>query len=271
MWQTGIQRPGDRRFMSGHRRWVARRSRAQTQSAGPSALCFTRSGHRCARRSSHGASASFWTPASGTVVLGRSSQPGRGTAYVCRIPLVRHTGRGYSGRDISAASSGGVRMDEKFWYLKNCSLFECLSDEHVRRLESRAKSRAFKRGSLVYVPTDLGDCVLLLTSGRVKIFHNTQDGKQAVLALIDPGELFGELAIATFEDGQREEHAEAMEASTIVAIPAEDSERLVHLLFDLAEKYGRYTKEGGIALSIHLSHQELANIIGSTRETVTLV
>ena len=48
-------------------------------------------------------------------------------------------------------------------------------------------------------------------------------------------------------------------------------ERLVHLLFDLAEKYGRYTKEGGISLGIHLSHQELASIIGSTRETVTLV
>jgi CRP-like cAMP-binding protein len=48
-------------------------------------------------------------------------------------------------------------------------------------------------------------------------------------------------------------------------------ERLVHLLFDLAEKYGRYTREGGISLGIHLSHQELASIIGSTRETVTLV
>jgi|HubBroStandDraft_6_1064221.scaffolds.fasta_scaffold17472_1 CRP/FNR family cyclic AMP-dependent transcriptional regulator len=200
-------------------------------------------------------------------------------------------------------------MDEKFWYLKNCSLFECLSDEHVRRLESRAKSRSFKRGALVYVPSDQGDCVLLLTSGRVKIFHNTHDGKQAVLAIIDPGELFGEIAIATMEEAQREEYAETMEASTIVLIPADDikrlasehpglsvgitkmmglsrrrverrlksllfrsnRERLVHLLFDLAEKYGKYTKDGGIALGIHLSHQELANIIGSTRETVTLV
>ncbi len=200
-------------------------------------------------------------------------------------------------------------MDEKFWYLKNCSLFESLSDEHVRRLESRAKSRSFKRGALVYVPSDQGDCVLLLTSGRVKIFHNTQDGKQAVLAIIDPGELFGEIAIATMEEAQREEYAETMEASTIVLIPADDikrlasehpslsvgitkmmglsrrrverrlksllfrsnRERLVHLLFDLAEKYGKYTKDGGIALGIHLSHQELANIIGSTRETVTLV
>ena len=200
-------------------------------------------------------------------------------------------------------------MDEKFWYLKNCSLFECLSDEHVRRLEARAKARNFKRGALVYVPSDQGDCVLLLISGRVKIFHNTQDGKQAVLAIIDPGELFGELAIAALEEEQREEYAETMEASTIVLVPADEikrlaaehhslsvgitklmglsrrrverrlksllfrsnRERLVHLLFDLAEKYGKYTKDGGISLGIHLSHQELASIIGSTRETVTLV
>jgi CRP-like cAMP-binding protein len=46
---------------------------------------------------------------------------------------------------------------------------------------------------------------------------------------------------------------------------------VVHLLFDLAEKYGKYVRDGSIAIGIRLSHQELASIIGSTRETVTLV
>jgi CRP/FNR family transcriptional regulator, cyclic AMP receptor protein len=198
-------------------------------------------------------------------------------------------------------------MDQKFWYLKDCSLFQCLTDEQVRRLEGRAKARDFKRGSLIYVPSDLGDCVLVLVSGRVKIFHNTQDGKQALLAIIDPGELFGELALV--EHSQREEYAEAMELSTVVVIPSDEiqqlmddhpklslglnkllglrvqrvnrrlksllfrsnRERVVHLLFDLAEKYGKYMKDGAISIGIRLSHQELASIIGSTRETVTLV
>jgi CRP/FNR family cyclic AMP-dependent transcriptional regulator len=198
-------------------------------------------------------------------------------------------------------------MDQKYWYLKDCSLFQCLTDEQVRRLEGRAKSREFKRGALIYVPSDLGDCVLVLIKGRVKIFHNTQDGKQALLAIIDPGELFGELALV--EPSQREEYAEAMELSTAVVIPTEEIERLmdehpklslglnkllglrvqrfnrrlksllfrsnrervVHLLFDLAEKYGRYLRDGSISIGIRLSHQELASIIGSTRETVTLV
>ena len=47
-------------------------------------------------------------------------------------------------------------------------------------------------------------------------------------------------------------------------------ERLVHLLLELAEQYGRPTP-AGVELRIKLSHQDLASIIGSTRETVTVV
>ena len=47
-------------------------------------------------------------------------------------------------------------------------------------------------------------------------------------------------------------------------------ERIIHLLLELVEKYGR-PGEAGIELNIRLSHQEMAGIIGSTRETVTVV
>jgi len=47
-------------------------------------------------------------------------------------------------------------------------------------------------------------------------------------------------------------------------------DRLTHLLLELAEEYGRRTNEG-VELGVKLSHQELANVIGSTRETVTVV
>lgn len=197
-------------------------------------------------------------------------------------------------------------MDDKFWYLKNCSLFERLTPQQIQQLESKSKARQFKKGELVYVPSDQGESVLLLAAGRIKIYHVTGDGKQALLALIEPGELFGELAV--FEGGIREEYAEAMEKSTVVLIPGEtiqrlmeahtevslgvtklmglrrkrveqrlkallfrsNRERVVHLLVELAEKYGRQTPQG-VVLEIKLSHQDLANIIGSTRETVTVV
>ncbi len=197
-------------------------------------------------------------------------------------------------------------MDDKFWFLKNCSLFDRLSGPQVQRLESVSKARQFKRGSLIYLPSDENDSVLLLAAGRVKIYHVTGEGKQALLAIIDPGELFGELAI--FDGGMREEYAEAMEKSTVVLIPGDEiqrlmeehsnvslgvtklmglsrrrverrlksllfrsnRERVVHLLLELAEKYGRMEPDG-VNIGIKLSHQDLANIIGSTRETVTVV
>jgi CRP-like cAMP-binding protein len=197
-------------------------------------------------------------------------------------------------------------MDDKYWFLKRCGLFERLAPDQIELVEKRSRTRKFVRGSVIYVPSDAGDSVLLLTSGRVKIHHLTPDGKEALLALIDPGELFGELAI--LDGGRREEFAEAMETSQVVAIPSEviqnlmeshsevslgvtkllglrrrrlerrlksllfrsNRERLVHLLVELLEKYGQPEPEGTL-IGIRLSHQELANIIGSTRETVTVL
>lgn len=197
-------------------------------------------------------------------------------------------------------------MDEKFWYLKNCDLFMRLSREDVSFVEARSKARTFKRGNLIYLPNDRAQSVLLLVSGRVKIYHLTGEGKQALLALIDPGELFGELTV--LDEGEREEFAETMETCTVLAIPNDviqhlmqrhpevsmsitklmglrrkrierrlksllfrsNRERLVHLLLELVEKYGR-PHENGVQIGIKLSHQELASIIGSTRETVTVI
>ncbi len=197
-------------------------------------------------------------------------------------------------------------MSEKLWYLKRCDLFERLSDDQIRRVESCSRVRKFDRNCPVYLPADESDAVYLLASGRIKICHLTTDGKESILTFIEPGELFGELAI--FDPGPRDEYVEAIEPSTVVLIPREamqqlveehpnvslgitklfglrrkrierrlkqllylsNRERLTHLLLELAEQYG--TPNGdGIVLSIKLSHQDLASVIGSTRETVTVV
>jgi CRP-like cAMP-binding protein len=177
-------------------------------------------------------------------------------------------------------------------------------------LELRCRARQFPAGTPVYLPADQADAVLLLAEGRVKIGNFTEAGKQTILAFIEPGEIFGELTLVGSSDqsGQREEYAETLEKSMIFLIPADtmrqlieenphvslgitklfglrrkrierrlkyllfrsNRERLIHLLLELAEQYGRRTAEG-IVLGIRLSHQDLANIIGSTRETVTVV
>ncbi len=195
-------------------------------------------------------------------------------------------------------------MPQQLWYIRDCSLFQRLSADLLSRLEQRARMREFPRNSAIYLPSDAADGAFLLGKGRVRICSNTPDGKQSILAFIDPGEVFGELALV--QNGEREERAEAAVDSTVILLPGDELQRLMensaslalgitkliglrrkrierrlksllfrsnrdrlaHLLLELTEQYGK-TIDEGVLLDIKLSHQELASIIGVTRETVT--
>ncbi|QDV15233.1 cAMP receptor protein [Rosistilla oblonga] len=197
-------------------------------------------------------------------------------------------------------------MPEKLWHLQNCDLFARLLPEQIERLETRCRSRSFRARSPVYLPSEKADSVFLLTKGLVKVCNHTPDGKQSILAFVEPGEMFGELAL--FADVAREEYVEAVEPTTVVMIPADalqqlmsqhggvalaitkmvglrrsrierrlknllfvsNRDRLIHLLLDLAEQFGSVADDG-IRLRISLAHQEIANLLGSTRETVTIL
>jgi CRP/FNR family cyclic AMP-dependent transcriptional regulator len=196
-------------------------------------------------------------------------------------------------------------MAEKIWFLKRCDLFERLKPTESEHLERRAVMRAFKRGNIIYFPDDPGRSVLVLLRGRVKIKSLTAQGKETILAFIDEGEIFGELAL--FDGEARQEYAEAVETSQVLVIPTEDihwllerrpdvalsitkllglrrrrienrlrnilfcsiRERIIHLLLELVETHGRLLPIGW-EIGLRLSHQDLANLIGATRETVTL-
>ncbi len=197
-------------------------------------------------------------------------------------------------------------MPEKLSHLKKCDLFGHLPPDEMARLEARCRSRTFFAGAPIYLPSEYADSVFLLATGLVKVCHLTSNGKRSILAFMEPGELFGELAI--FDGQLRDEYVEAMEATTVVMIPAAElrmlmagyngfaigmtklvglrrhrlerrlknllflsnRDRLVHLLLDLAEQFGSRI-EGGVGFRIKLSHQDLANLIGSTRETITIL
>jgi len=196
-------------------------------------------------------------------------------------------------------------MTEKIWFLKRCDLFERLTPDEAAHLERRAVMRTFKRGNIIYFPDDPGRSILVLLRGRVKIKSLTVQGKETILAFIDEGEIFGELALVDSEP--RHEYAEAVESAQVLVIPSEDvqwllerrpdvalsvtkllglrrrrienrlrnilfcsvRERIIHLLLELVESHGRQVREGW-EIGLPLSHQDLANLIGATRETVSL-
>lgn len=196
-------------------------------------------------------------------------------------------------------------MSEKLWHLKNCELFQRLSPEQMDRLESRSRAKSFPAKTPIYLPSERAESVFVLASGLAKVSHLTDDGKESILSFVEPGEMFGELAI--FAPESRGEFVEALERTTVVMIPIAEldrlmnevaqvaigitkmvglrrqrierrlknllflsnRDRLIHLLLDLAEQFGE--AEGDqVRLRLKLSHQELANLIGSTRETVTI-
>jgi CRP/FNR family transcriptional regulator, cyclic AMP receptor protein len=197
-------------------------------------------------------------------------------------------------------------MRDNYWYLKNCSLFSHLSPEDVQELEADSRMKVLKRGEPVYLPDQLADGILYVAQGRVKLGHSTPDGKQAILGFVDTGEIFGELSILGTQ--RRDEYAETTEKTTLVLIPKQtfmrimqkyphialgvtkiigcrrqriqrrlrnllfrsNRVRVIHLLLELTERYGVRVPEG-LLLNIRLSHLEMASIIGSTRETVTVV
>ena len=197
-------------------------------------------------------------------------------------------------------------MTQMFWHVRNCSLFQHLSESQWAALEQRARVRSFAKGTAIYLPSDVANAAYLLAEGRIRICCTTPEGKQSILALVEAGELFGELALV--ESAPREERAETVSKSTVVMLPGDqlrqlmaecpglalgvtklmglrrkrverrlrsllfrsNRERLTQLLIDLAEQYGVATT-AGIELAIKLSHQDLASIIGATRETVTTV
>ncbi len=203
------------------------------------------------------------------------------------------------------AESQGRAVDERLWILKRCRLFETLTADQFGLLERHARMRAFPRKHMVYLPSDHADGVYFLAEGRIQLSSYTPDGKQAVLGYIEPGELFGELALV--DAGVREEHAEAVVKSTVIWVPTADlqgvmeqsprlsfgvtrlmgfrrrrierrlksllfrssRDRLIHLLCELVEQYEQPAQGSSVVLP--LSHLDLANLIGSTRETVTML
>lgn len=198
-----------------------------------------------------------------------------------------------------------INMNENCWYLKKSAVFEHLSSEELSVLESECQVREFSRGDVVYFPSDSGDFASIVVKGRVRIYHLTGEGKQAILGFVDSGEMFGELS--AFSGTTRDEYAEAIEKSVVVTIPrhaliqtierdstaarkftqlfgqrvrqverrlksllfGSSRERLRDLLTDLAEQYGNRTPTGTV-ITQKISHQDLASIIGATRETVTI-
>ena len=193
---------------------------------------------------------------------------------------------------------------DKIWHLKRFNFFTCLGMSDMMEFSKLAIEKRYKKKEMIFLPGQQGDKVYLLKSGVVKISKYSDDGKEIILGMVNPGEIFGEMAI--IEKAPREHVAEAVMDSYVCIVDREHFmrylqrnpemsfritkiiglkfkrlgqkieelvfrnvfQRLALLLLQLKEAYG-YSKNDKTYLYVKLTHYDIASLIGSTRETTT--
>lgn len=187
--------------------------------------------------------------------------------------------------------------------LGDIALFAGLDPGALQELESGAQTRVVEKGGFVFLPGDAPQSVYFLTSGRIKISRLTEEGKEFILDLVEPGRSFGESEV--FDGSSRETTAEALERSILLSVPSQTlrhflarhpsilmkftatlgcrqkhlekrlvdlahkraPRRLAELLVQLSQSYGVRDARGTL-LRIKLSQAALGGLLGVSREVV---
>ena len=190
------------------------------------------------------------------------------------------------------------------WHLKNTQLFEDLSSEELEQLSRITPYKRFAAGEVIYHMEDPADAVYFIREGMVKISMYFPNGKEMILALLGQYDIFGELLLLPSE--RRPNQAEAVIDTTLIVLPERDFQRLLqqqpriamkfmqvistqlwqaqsrfaevgafdapgrlaNLLLRLAHDFGTKGDRGTI-IDLNLTQQDLAKMIGATRETVS--
>ncbi|MGC8970750.1 MAG: Crp/Fnr family transcriptional regulator [bacterium] len=190
--------------------------------------------------------------------------------------------------------------------LKNIPIFSRLDKESLKRIDSISIEKYYKKGDIIILQDSTVEGLYIIREGRVKISRISEDGKIKVLAILSSGDIMGEMSILDEESASAT--AEAIENSILIFINREgfrsilvrypiitlsiaqilakrlrlaDREieelafysvksRVIKMLIELASKYGEKT-DFGIKISLKLTHQELADMLGTSRETVSRI
>jgi CRP-like cAMP-binding protein len=156
-----------------------------------------------------------------------------------------------------------IERQDKIWYLKQNRLFANVPVDAVVEGAEIFTMELLPKRATFFDQGDANKVVFLIKTGRVRIARTTTDGKEVTVAILGPGDMFGEDAL--FGGTERTTVATCMEETLICKAHAD---ALIGLL----------TGNSSLALNVAqmlsdrlgLTHQEIASIIGSTRETVSL-
>lgn len=187
--------------------------------------------------------------------------------------------------------------------LSRLPIFAALRANDQLNLASKAYRKSFRQGDIIFSKGDPGLTLYIIVSGMVKIALPSEDGGEALLAILVPGEFFGELSL--FDGQPRSASAVAMAPTETVVLHREEflsfikehpsvvlpilsvlstrlrgaddvisdcvfldiPARVAKKLVELSETFG-HDVEDGVEIDLRLRQQELASMVGTTRESV---
>jgi CRP/FNR family transcriptional regulator len=197
-------------------------------------------------------------------------------------------------------------MMEEFALLKNVQLFSSLTDQELQQISKNLSIKTFRKNETILYEEDTNQYMYTILYGKVKVIQTSEDGRETILAMHKTGDFFGEMSLI---DGETMPATVVALEKTLTAIISkkefdslistqtkvlekllfilsarlrESWNRIQMLTFNnathrmkmlfamLSGEYGEKKAEGTV-LNIKLTHQDIANMAGITRETVTRV
>lgn len=190
--------------------------------------------------------------------------------------------------------------------LRRVPLFEALGDEELGWLAEATRRRRFPKNCMVILADDRGDAFFIIESGQAKVSVTAPDGREVILSVLNPGDFFGDMSlldgrprsanVTTLGESEmlvlrRPDFLRAVESHPGIAVKLMVtladrlrhadrqtaslallgiSDRVCGVLTSLAEEEAEETAEGYV-IRRRPTHQVLASMTGTARETVTRV
>lgn len=197
-------------------------------------------------------------------------------------------------------------MSNKSEFLTQVPLFRDFSKKEMSLLAKIMQTRKYNKDSIILSKGEIGDSLFIIISGQVKVGILSKDGREITFSFITPNDFFGEMAI--LDRKKRSADISTVGDTEVAVLRGADfisllkkhpqmaikvisilsrrlrfadeqieslgffdvSRRLTKKLSQLTEEFGKKRKEG-ILIDLPLTHQELANLVGTSRETITRI
>jgi CRP/FNR family transcriptional regulator, cyclic AMP receptor protein len=191
--------------------------------------------------------------------------------------------------------------ERKLWYMQRLNLFAGLSRDEIESMAGRLHDQVWQRRQPILEPDSRGDRMYLVKTGAVRVYQISPEGRELTTAILRPGQLFGTAALAGVK--QQAAFAEALEPQTCVCDATADEflrmmsahpvlaakvmvalarqslrleQQLEQLAFQavparLAQALVQLAEDNDGQLPSSLTHESLAKLISSTRETVSKI